>query len=680
MGRTALAVDFGSSNTAAAYRDAEGGSHKIQLSSEGFLMPSAVFVHDGGVLVGRTAVQAAMTKPDAFEASPKRRLADGDIVLGGEAVPVTRLIAAVLTDVLERSKRAMRADPDEVILTHPDTWASPRQELLADAAALAGVERRRIRLVSEATSAAWYYTVAASQLPRGSRLAVFDFGAGTCDVAVLDKHQDETFVAVAADGIEGLGGQDLDARIYAWVRGQISESEPALVEALDAQIGARLALLDRIREAKEALSEATSASIVVAGSTGGLVLQLSRDEFQKLIGPDVDRAVKLARYVLADAEKRRPAASPVTIYLTGGSSAVPLVQARLSELGPVGLLGDPKTVVAQGALLVPLGAVPLDGSEVATVVTNPREILENAVARTLASIPKLTLPPAGWYPDPRNPRVKRYWTGKTWGTGEPSARRPAPPSRPAPPKVPAPFAETQVAALPIFPRSNPGLSTTAGLPAQTPPTTPPEKKKLPPLPEKPPGRAALGDRLHPVAQAGISALLLVPTVGLLFAFDQVGTASDFVVLWQWQAPSTAWFVAPYLYLIGAILVFGRTARKRRDGALIAVAALAFHMGASAALASMADATPYLRLVYGTAGVVAICAWAAARRRHRSWLAGLVLAVPAVLGIRYVDEMVTINGIGWIAVWIQYFGSFVVGSVLLWAAEKLGTPQGARKRR
>ncbi|NUS42116.1 MAG: hypothetical protein HOQ24_00205 [Mycobacteriaceae bacterium] len=43
------------------------------------------------------------------------------------------------------------------------------------------------------------------------------------------------------------------------------------------------------------------------------------------------------------------------IYLTGGSSRIPLVQRRLRAVGAVATLDDPKTVVARGALIVAIG-------------------------------------------------------------------------------------------------------------------------------------------------------------------------------------------------------------------------------------------------------------------------------------------------------------------------------------
>lgn len=347
-----LAVDFGSSNTAAAFRDSRGGVHQISLSHNGWLMPSAVLYSTDRTLVGRTAVQGFLTDPDGYEPSPKRRLAEREIHLGPGIVAVTDLIAAVLREVVAKAQREMGSLPDRVVLTHPDKWALPMQELLREAAVQAGLDGSEIRLISEASAAAWYYTVTRRELPVGARLAVFDFGAGTCDVAVLDKQQDQTFSVIASDGVDGLGGYDLDARIHRWVRDQLAQTDPQLADEL-AQPGAiasRLTLNDRIRDAKEALSEAPKAVIAVANGARTQLLTLTRDEFDHLISSDLDRAVDLTERVLADAQRIRPIDGKPTIYLTGGSSMIPAVHNRLRTLGSLGELGDPKTVVSQGAL------------------------------------------------------------------------------------------------------------------------------------------------------------------------------------------------------------------------------------------------------------------------------------------------------------------------------------------
>lgn len=350
-----LAVDFGSSSTAAAYRDADGRVHELRLSSTGALMPSAVLWSGDRIVVGRSAAQAMLTNPEGFEPSPKRRLADREILLGDAFVPVSDLVTAVLREVLARATQVLGRSPDRVVLTHPDKWGTGLQQQLATAAERAGVARDRIGLVSEATAAAQFYTATGAALPVGARVVVFDFGAGTADVAVLDKQVDGSFSVVAADGEEGVGGHDLDARIDAWVRRQVAADDPVLAAELNdpAHLATRLTLNDRIRDAKEALSELPTAAIVVTGVAGTRVVQLTRGEFDGLIGADVNRAVDLTRRVLAEANRIRPTNTAPTIYLAGGSSAIPLVHTRLAELGSIAVLGDPKTVVCQGALYTP---------------------------------------------------------------------------------------------------------------------------------------------------------------------------------------------------------------------------------------------------------------------------------------------------------------------------------------
>jgi streptogramin lyase len=352
-----LSIDFGTSNTAAAYRDRHGAVRELRLSTTGSLMPSGVFYRGGQFLVGKTAKQAAFTAPEAFEPTPKRRLADREIYLGaGDPVSVTALVAAVFEEVLKRARQTIGAEPAEIVITHPDQWAAPMQDLLKAAAQAGGVDPGRLRLVSEAQAAAWFYATRTAEAGVGSRLVVFDFGAGTCDVAVLDAQPNHSFAVVAADGVDGLGGQDLDARIHGWVRAQLALTDPVLLAEISdpTAVAVQLNLKDRIQDAKEALSEASSVSIVVAGTGSNRILQLTRDEFDELIAPDITRAVDLAKQVIATANTQHPGAPQTpTIYLTGGSSAIPLVHARLSELGPLAVLDDPKTVVVQGALSAP---------------------------------------------------------------------------------------------------------------------------------------------------------------------------------------------------------------------------------------------------------------------------------------------------------------------------------------
>lgn len=347
-----LSVDFGTSSTAAAIRDQQGRLHDVPLSSTTAAIPSAVLYTKGRmIVVGEAAVQAAGTDPQAFDPTPKRRLAEPEVMLAGMFVPVTDLVAAVLADVLSKAAAVTGEQPGEVVLTYPEHWGPALQQKLATAGEVAGIDDRRLRLVGDANAAAGFYTASGAGFPVGARVAVFDFGAGTCQVAVLDKRSDGTFAVVASDGIDGLGGLDLEARIHSWVLRQLSAVNPALAAEMSGPVNtAALQLTDSIRTAKEALSDVGSASIVVTGATGNVQLQLTRGEFDQLIRADVDRAVRLTESVLFQANLTRPVEEQVTIHLTGGSSRIPLVQTRLAALGPIDVLDNPRSVVTHGAL------------------------------------------------------------------------------------------------------------------------------------------------------------------------------------------------------------------------------------------------------------------------------------------------------------------------------------------
>jgi molecular chaperone DnaK len=136
-----LGIDFGTSSTVAVVRRDDGRATPL-LFGDLPVLPSAVCVAPGGeVLVGRDAVQASRGRPDAFEQHPKARIDDGEVLLGGRAVPVTELVAAVLRRVHEEALRVAGRPADWLVLTHPAGWGIRRRTTLLDAAAHAGLPR-----------------------------------------------------------------------------------------------------------------------------------------------------------------------------------------------------------------------------------------------------------------------------------------------------------------------------------------------------------------------------------------------------------------------------------------------------------------------------------------------------------------------------------------------------------
>ncbi|WP_448852301.1 Hsp70 family protein [Corynebacterium sp. 335C] len=343
-----LAIDFGTTNTAAAHADDGARPAVLALTDDGASMPSAVFAGDDGLYVGVAAVARAAADPSAFTPAPKRAIEMESVRLGSRDVPVAELVAAVLHRVLERARAAHGGtDPETVTLTHPEAWPPRALENLRAAAVLAGVPEAALREVSEPRAAARFHAAAAAGSDPAGRVAVFDFGGGTLDVAVLERDGAD-FRVVAARGDNSLGGRTVDARLRDHVIARLEDDDPDRAAKLrSAAPGATAAFDEAVRAAKETLSESPEA---VVSLDDGTLVTVTRGELEELLADDVARAADMTEATLREA-----GADPAetTLHLAGGSSAVPCFRAELERRFRVTTAEDPKTVVARGALAVP---------------------------------------------------------------------------------------------------------------------------------------------------------------------------------------------------------------------------------------------------------------------------------------------------------------------------------------
>jgi hypothetical protein len=349
-----LSVDFGTSNTAAAHTGVVTGAvETLPLTHQGNLMSSAVFVESPATIdVGDVALNRAETNPAAFIPSPKRVVGQGMVHVNGYDIPASLPVAAVLHTVIGRATAAHRDQaPSHLVLTHPEGWSPREVGVLLDAAARVGYGSGHVSTVSEPRAAAHYYS-RTETMPAGTKIAVFDFGGGTLDIAVLTATDANSFDIIAARGDNSLGGKNLDAVLRGWVDLMLNDRNPDLLHFIrtSAPLHVTRSLDDSIQRAKELLSSSPSATITVNGNGHQETLSITRPEFESLIAAAVDRAVALTRQTLTDASITHPSQLSA-LYLTGGSSRIPLVHQRLAALGPIATLDDPKTVVAQGALI-----------------------------------------------------------------------------------------------------------------------------------------------------------------------------------------------------------------------------------------------------------------------------------------------------------------------------------------
>ncbi|MDQ0116875.1 actin-like ATPase involved in cell morphogenesis [Pseudarthrobacter defluvii] len=356
-------------------------------------------VYNGEILTGDAAHQIAGIYPAAFEPTPKRRLAEEAIVLGDKICDPVDLVAAVLQFIVSQAERyAGGGSPTQVVLTHPEAWDEYLKGRLSAAAVRAGIVEERIVLMPEPVAAAWHYA-ASSDVEAGAHVAVLDFGGGTCDAAVLELSETAegpAFHVVASSGIDPLGGHDFDAQLENWVLTQVAaEGKKELLESLKSERSGsdRAVLRDQIREAKHALSFHGSAPVGVHCGEQEWVCMVTREEFEQLIDPQLNRAVELVRSVIQEA---LPSVEQLhRVYLTGGSSHIPALQSKLSEILPMklGLMGDPKQVTSVGAMEAPAstagksdggGNVPISVVEASQTARQPGEKGRRQRAKTFS--------------------------------------------------------------------------------------------------------------------------------------------------------------------------------------------------------------------------------------------------------------------------------------------------------
>jgi glycine betaine/choline ABC-type transport system substrate-binding protein/actin-like ATPase involved in cell morphogenesis len=364
-----LGIDLGTTFTAAALvRDgrvepvALGGSH-------GTAIPTVLHLAGDRMLVGVDAARRAATEPELVVREFKRRVGDPTpIVVGDRTVTAEDLMVRLAVWVVDQVTTTEGAPPRATALTHPANWGDHKKELLQAALARAGVQIDR--LVPEPVAAAHYYA-AQRRLAPGSLLAVYDLGGGTFDAAVVEVAETGCALKGRPDGIERLGGIDVDEAVFGHVLRTLQVEPDSLDPADPATVAAVARLRRSCVEAKEALSDTTEVTIPVMLPELHTEVRLTRAELEGMIRPALDetlvalrRAVEGAGITVDDL---------TAVLLVGGSSRIPLVEQMVTaQLGrPVATDARPKDAVSMGAAFVAAEADPVVTREAEASVATP---------------------------------------------------------------------------------------------------------------------------------------------------------------------------------------------------------------------------------------------------------------------------------------------------------------------
>ncbi len=341
-----VGIDLGTTNSLIARAD-NGPPRIIPVDGER-LLPSVVGAADNGtIVVGREARNQYVLRPDDTVRSVKRQMGDAEwrCTLAGREFDAPG-ISALILGKLRAAAEADAGVVSQAVITVPAYFGEAQRRDTVEAGRRAGLDV--VRILNEPTAAALLYSTTTAL---EGRVLVYDLGGGTFDVSVVQMEDGITEV-LASHGNRRLGGDDFDERLATWLaRGFAREHG---IDLMQLPI-ARARLLRAAEEAKMHLSGAGVARVreEFIAEDGGKPLHLdaevTRQEFEGLIGDLLDTTVASVRRALADAQC---APSDIAqVLLVGGSTRIPAVAERVAEETGQSVHAeiDPDQVVALGA-------------------------------------------------------------------------------------------------------------------------------------------------------------------------------------------------------------------------------------------------------------------------------------------------------------------------------------------
>ena len=303
-----IGIDLGTTNSLVAIIEDE--KIRVLADENGHnIIPSIVSYDEAGNLVAVGEIRDGLTT-----ISSVKRLMGKDknlrINVGPRQIRPEEISAEILKHLKNIAEKNLKKEIHKAVITVPAYFDEAAKNATKLAANLADLEV--VRLVNEPTAAALAYGLDNSA---EGIYCVYDLGGGTFDVSIL-KMQKGVFKVLGVAGDNQLGGDDFDLLI----------SEKLSVNHAAA------------RKIKEELSDQT------------LVNGLSREEFEKLISPKIEKTFTLTKNLLEDLELEDREIKGV--ILVGGSTRIPLVRKKLAEIFSAEKVLtnlDPDRVVAIGA-------------------------------------------------------------------------------------------------------------------------------------------------------------------------------------------------------------------------------------------------------------------------------------------------------------------------------------------
>ncbi len=261
------------------------------------------------------------------------------VQVGDQFFSPIELSSFILKELKQRAEHILKTPVTKAVITVPAYFNDTQRQATRDAGKLAGLDVMRI--VNEPTAASLAYGLGMNQ-EEEANIAVYDLGGGTFDISILHI-SNGIFEVLSTNGDTYLGGDDLDRTIMKHCLNEVGLTIDELHEHKSLAQGLRL----KAEEAKKHLSNHDHFST----DWNGEVLSITKQQFEILIQPLVNKTIECCKQALTDAKLTVEAIS--AIVMVGGSTRVPAVKNAVSAFfgKPVNDRVNPDEVVALGAAI-----------------------------------------------------------------------------------------------------------------------------------------------------------------------------------------------------------------------------------------------------------------------------------------------------------------------------------------
>lgn len=364
-----LGIDLGTTNSLIAHIDRNTGQ-PVCIGTEGDkIVPSIIhFNSEGEIQVGKSAAEQLITDSGNTVYSVKRLLGRSytdvashanafgyhliqdetkamvNIDIKGRHYNPIELSSFILKELKAKAEKALGETISKTVITVPAYFNDSQRQATRDAGKLAGLDV--LRIINEPTAASLAYGIGLN--PNDIKtIAVYDLGGGTFDITIL-KIQKGVFEVLSTNGDTYTGGDDFDAAVVAyWCEENYLE-----LETLKSDKSFYQSLRLQAEAAKKALSDFADFKAELIWNGNVLNCQLTREKFESLIKPIVEKTLKCCRLAIKDAGIEHEEIDEVV--MVGGSTRTPYVKESVKRLFRKEKINDslnPDEVVALGAAI-----------------------------------------------------------------------------------------------------------------------------------------------------------------------------------------------------------------------------------------------------------------------------------------------------------------------------------------